>query len=81
MPPSDAKLLQKNGPKQVQGKETFLVGDHPRGPAKATASIAPAADLRSWYGQQIPFNSIVAAGALVKSGNSYDQAGGFTKGR
>lgn len=38
------------------------------------------ANLQSWWGQQIPFSSIVAAGALVKTGANYAQNGGFTMG-
>ncbi|KAG6827754.1 hypothetical protein H0H92_010576 [Tricholoma furcatifolium] len=41
---------------------------------------ADAINLSSWWGQQIPFNALVKAGALVKqSDGSYDQGGGFTK--
>ncbi|THU97586.1 glycoside hydrolase family 18 protein [Dendrothele bispora CBS 962.96] len=37
------------------------------------------ADLRGWYGQQIPFSEIVRSGALVKnSDGNYVQSGGFT---
>jgi chitinase len=36
-------------------------------------------NLSSWYGQQIPFNSIVSSGALVKQSNgTYGQGGGYT---
>ncbi|KIK66384.1 glycoside hydrolase family 18 protein [Collybiopsis luxurians FD-317 M1] len=39
------------------------------------------ANLQSWYGQQIPFSSIVASGALVKnSDGTYSGGGGFTEG-
>lgn len=39
------------------------------------------ANLTGWYGQQIPFSSIVSSGALVKNSNgSYSQGGGFTEG-
>lgn len=82
MPPNNANLLVADGPKTVEGKKTFLHAAHPRAPPLATKGVKATADadLTSWYGQQIPFSSIVASGALAKSGTSYEQAGGFTKG-
>ncbi|KAJ3971990.1 glycoside hydrolase family 18 protein [Lentinula raphanica] len=42
---------------------------------------AAAANLQGWYGQQIPFSSIVASGALVKNADgTYGGGGGFTEG-
>ncbi|KAF8178643.1 glycoside hydrolase family 18 protein [Mycena galopus ATCC 62051] len=39
------------------------------------------ANLQSWYGQQIPFSSLVSSGALVKnSDGTYSEGGGFTEG-
>jgi len=68
-------LLQKE---DDQGKN-FLNGAHARN--KTVQKQAANADLRSWYGQQIPFNSIVGSGALVKkSDGTYGQGGGFTMG-
>lgn len=79
MPPGNANLLVAEGStKTVEGKKTFLNGAHPRGPVKK--DVKANADLTSWYGQQIPFSSIVGAGALAKSGDSYDGSGGFSKG-
>lgn len=41
-----------------------------------------AGDLNSWYGQQIPFNSILASGALQKNSNgTYGGANGYTYGQ
>lgn len=40
-----------------------------------------AGNLNSWFGQQIPFNSLVASGALVKnSAGTYVAANGYTRG-
>ncbi len=54
----------------------FLNGAHarPKNPeVKATAS------LQSWWGQQIPFSTIVSSGALVKNADgTYSGSGGFT---
>ena len=41
---------------------------------------AAAGDLSAWFGQQIPFNQIVALGALKKSGSVYVQNNGYTEG-
>ncbi|THU94236.1 glycoside hydrolase family 18 protein [Dendrothele bispora CBS 962.96] len=72
-PSNDMVLIQKE---DSQGKN-FLNGAHPR--EQTVQQQAANADLRSWYGQQIPFNSIVASGALVKkSDGTYGQGGGFT---
>ncbi|KAF7315065.1 Glycoside hydrolase family 18 protein [Mycena indigotica] len=39
------------------------------------------ANLQSWWGQQIPFSSLVSSGALTKSSNgTYSGANGFTEG-
>ncbi|KAF5380285.1 hypothetical protein D9757_007977 [Collybiopsis confluens] len=44
-------------------------------------AAAADANLQGWYGQQIPFSSIVASGALVKSSSgTYSGGGGFTMG-
>ena len=40
----------------------------PPTPAKVSTAAA-AANLQSWWGQQIPFSSLVASGALVKNAN------------
>ncbi|KAJ7019323.1 glycoside hydrolase [Mycena alexandri] len=50
-----------------------------------TPNTSPSSDatanLQSWWGQQIPFSSIVSSGALVKNSNgTYGQGGGFTMG-
>jgi chitinase len=61
-----------------------LNGAHPRAKISAPKTIVPSpegaeANLQSWYGQQIPFGSIVAAGALKKDAEgNYNEAGGFT---
>ncbi|KAJ7578635.1 glycoside hydrolase family 18 protein [Mycena floridula] len=80
-PSSDMVLLQKS-----DGSKKFLNIAHPRNKDvqianKPDAKIAAIANLQSWYGQQIPFSSIVSAGALVKGSNgNYSEAGGFTMG-
>ncbi|KAJ7583205.1 glycoside hydrolase family 18 protein [Mycena floridula] len=80
-PSSDMILLEK-----PDGSKKFLNIAHPRNKdvqiaSKPDAKIEAVANLQSWYGQQIPFSSIVSAGALVKgSDGNYSQAGGFTMG-
>ena len=49
---------------------------------KAAAETTVAGDLKSWWGQQIPFNKLVASGALVKNRNgTYSAANGYTEGK
>lgn len=66
-----------------EGEPSFLSGKHERArPAKLAAEVSTkaAGDLSSYYGQQIPFNQIVALGALSKSGGVYVQANGYNEG-
>jgi len=50
-------------------------------PQVVPGSDAAQANLQSWWGQQIPFSSIVSSGALVKnSDGTYGEGGGFTMG-
>ncbi|KAJ6497662.1 glycoside hydrolase family 18 protein [Mycena sanguinolenta] len=50
-------------------------------PEVGPGSDAAQANLQSWWGQQIPFSSLVSSGALVKnSDGTYSGAGGFTEG-
>ena len=63
----------------------FLDGKHERSAAAKTGggvvAAAAAGDLSSYMGQQIPFNQIVALGALTKtSSGTYVQANGYTEG-
>lgn len=64
-----------------EGEEmNFLEGAHPHSASKDT--VHAAADLRGWYGQQIPFNAIVSSGALVKNADgNFGGGGGFTMGK
>lgn len=61
----------------------FLDGNHGRIRTKKPEVHASAAgDLSSYYNQQIPFNQIIALGALTKSSNgTYVQANGYTEGK
>ncbi|KAF7974941.1 hypothetical protein HWV62_10993 [Athelia sp. TMB] len=55
---------------------------HPRvrEPIKDGKEGTEAGDLSSWYGQQIPFKSLVASGALKKnSSGTYGAANGYTR--
>ncbi|KZP30284.1 glycoside hydrolase family 18 protein [Athelia psychrophila] len=55
---------------------------HPRQRARHGAEDGEAAtgDLNSWFGQQIPFNSLLSSGALVKnSDGTYGAANGYTR--
>ncbi|RDB17716.1 Oviduct-specific glycoprotein [Hypsizygus marmoreus] len=62
----------------------FLNGSHARPTELKTVEgevDAAAANLQSWWGQQIPFNAIKKSGALVKkSDGNYGEGGGFTMG-
>ncbi|KAH9947184.1 glycoside hydrolase family 18 protein [Amylocystis lapponica] len=87
------KTEASGGPR---GTPTFLNNAHSRKQAKARTLararaeqdagvgevLAKAAgDLSSYWGQQIPFNQIVALGALSgASGNTFVQANGYTEG-
>ncbi|THH29871.1 hypothetical protein EUX98_g4306 [Antrodiella citrinella] len=62
------------------GEPVFLNGQHERAKGKNAVFAKAAGDLSSYYGQQIPFNQIVALGALQKSGSVYVQANGYTEG-
>ncbi|KAI8989856.1 glycoside hydrolase family 18 protein [Trametes punicea] len=62
-----------------------LTGNHERqqraGKEKDGIRAAAAGDLSSYFGQQIPFNQIVALGALTKtSSGTYVAANGYTEG-
>ncbi|KAF8589507.1 glycoside hydrolase family 18 protein [Ramaria rubella] len=68
--------------KSVQGKPIFLKGNHarPRVVPRTDATAVPG-DLSSYWGQQIPFNQLLALGALVESSDgTYRQANGYTEG-
>lgn len=84
LPSSDMVLLQQSKVTSAAGTSDlhFLNGAHPRTKEYHTdATAAATADLRSWYGQQIPFSEIVKSGALVKAPNgTYGEGGGFTMG-
>lgn len=63
------------------GEPNFLDGKHERAKnAPEVEAEAAAGDLSAWFGQQIPFNQIVALGALKKSGSVYVQNNGYTEG-
>lgn len=82
-------LLQKTEKKRPDGTtviSSFHNGAHannarPKSAESDSDIHKTAANLTSWWGQQIPFNAIVSAGALVKnSDGTYGQGGGFTMG-
>ncbi|KAF8658413.1 hypothetical protein AX16_001965 [Volvariella volvacea WC 439] len=82
MPSSDMLILEQT---QDAGNETglnFLNGAHPRGKeAPIEEANFAAANLTSWWGQQIPFKTLVKSGALMrKPDGTYGQGGGFTMG-
>ncbi|PFH50384.1 glycoside hydrolase family 18 protein [Amanita thiersii Skay4041] len=82
LPSSEMVLLQREQSTDLEGdkKMHFLNGAHARS-KEAVKDQAAAANLQSWWGQQIPFKSIVTAGALAKgSDGSYREGGGFTMG-
>jgi chitinase len=83
MPAPEMLLLQKTeekGPDGTMTVSSFHNGAHAKTSPKGTELQATAAaNLTAYWGQQIAFNDIVAAGALVKSSaGTYGQAGGFT---
>ncbi|KAF8994877.1 glycoside hydrolase superfamily [Cyathus striatus] len=80
LPDDKMILLHKADVPAAKGEPNvhFLNGTHAR-PKKSDAKVEATADLTSWWGQQIPFSSIVQSGALVKgSDGNYQQGGGFT---
>lgn len=79
LPSSDMMLLESAENSTDVSKQNFLNGAHARN-TQVHTTAANAANLQSWYGQQIPFSSIVSSGALVKQSGNYTGAGGFTMG-
>ena len=75
-------LPAKNPAKNVE-EPVFLNGKHERSKGAApteTLKAQAVGDLSSYFNQQIPFNQIIALGALKKSGSVYVQANGYTEG-
>jgi chitinase len=71
-------------PEMFDEEPNFLDGQHQRNRTAQPSITAAAAtgDLSSYVGQQIPFNQIVALGALTKtSSGTYVQANGYTEGQ
>ncbi|EMD40292.1 glycoside hydrolase family 18 protein [Gelatoporia subvermispora B] len=72
---------QKVGVQEEKGEPNPMNGAHLRSKTRQDVSKAAAGDLSTYFGQQIPFNQIVALGALKKSSNgTYVQANGYTEG-
>lgn len=81
MPSEDMLLLQEVNSPADASKREFLNGAHVR-PKEQKDSVEASGDLSSWFGQQIPFNSLLASGALVKkSDGTYGQGAGYTMGK
>ena len=72
----------EDGAEGEEGEPNALMGAHERTKAAPKDVEAQAAgDLSSYFGQQIPFNQIVALGALKKtSSGTYEGANGYTMG-
>ena len=71
-------------PEKFDEEPNFLDDKHQRDRVRPAGVAATAAngDLSSYMGQQIPFNQIVALGALQKtSSGTYVQANGYTEGK
>ncbi|KAG6833417.1 hypothetical protein H0H87_007402 [Tephrocybe sp. NHM501043] len=76
LPVTDKERANKEA---VHSEVEFLNGTHAR--RTQSQATVTAANLTSWWGQQIPFYAIVKSGALVKkSDGTYGQGGGFTMG-
>lgn len=82
-------ILQSEEVREEDGSKAthFLNAAHPNDladvptPAEVSITEAEAADLSSYWGQQIAFKDIVKSGALAKkSDGNYGQSGGFTMG-
>jgi len=59
--------------------EEIQRGAHPRRNRYRAPSSGNAGDLSSLWGQQVPFNQLLAAGALKKAADgTYKEANGFT---
>ncbi|KAJ7503009.1 glycoside hydrolase family 18 protein [Mycena galericulata] len=75
IPPNDSTPADSGTEIRGSNKKPDQVASPPKPAPAATAN------LQSWYGQEIPFSSIVASGALVKtSAGTYEGGGGFTMG-
>ncbi|KAI0940229.1 hypothetical protein AcV5_001393 [Taiwanofungus camphoratus] len=74
---------KEDGKEKEKGTPNALNGAHPRMKGKTASDVqqSSAGDLSSYWGQQIPFNQIVALGALKKqSDGTYVQNNGYTEG-
>ncbi|KAG2005561.1 endochitinase, variant 2 [Coprinopsis cinerea AmutBmut pab1-1] len=82
--PKDGAIAQSVAVENADGEGSIAAAskDGDEGKKKADGLVTvQAADLRRWWGQQIPFKTIVSSGALVKkSDGTYGQGGGFTMG-
>ena len=66
---------------EERGEPNALHGAHARSKEHKVVSEAAAGDLSAYFGQQIPFNQLVALGALKKnSDGTYGEANGYTMG-
>ena len=86
------EIQERGGPAcalPAQPPSTLVSPPHAVGPSRGAnkrpknvknLQVESAGDLSSYYGQEIPFNQIVALGALKKSGSVYVQANGYTEG-
>ncbi|KAH9939318.1 glycoside hydrolase family 18 protein [Epithele typhae] len=69
-------------PEEGEGEPAAMHGAHPRArkqPRNGTVTTEASGDLSAWLGQQIPFNELVALGALKKnSDGTYTGTNGYT---
>lgn len=86
MQPSPDMVILHSEDSNGDSNANFLNGTHAarldvtKLDTDTTTSTATAA-IQKWYGQQIPFSSIVSSGALVKKDGNYYAGSGFTMGQ
>lgn len=78
----DGALAQSASVAEGEAEETVSAASAPAEAAEAKDEVKIQADLRGWWGQQIPFKTLVSSGALKKrSDGNYGEGGGYTMGK
>jgi chitinase len=75
---ADGTIASSEGPTNGEeaAKKDQAEKDH-----REAVTVAATANLTQWWGQQIPFKTLVSSGALAKNSNgTYGGSGGFTMG-
>jgi chitinase len=78
-PDADSAAAPSDPP--TNGEEAARLDQAEKGNREEEITAAATANLTGWWGQQIPFKTLVSSGALAKnSSGTYGGSGGFTMG-